>query len=192
VGFHEEVLFALTPSGKVVAGYEKLGATVGLDGETQFFGEGGQGLGGVVLVGIEEMDLSDFVFLDPTLEDLRVAILASAVGEATVKDAVASLFQGGGVVTHGGIEKGELLLVVAKVSGPGGGFDHAHHGVLGGRGEQGMAGEKLIAENPDQAHNVILRRGSGGERKNGLFRREAGKEWFHADLCGGDRAIGLG
>ena len=149
---------------------------MGVDRDAQFFGERRQGLGGVVLVGVEKVDLGDLVLLDPTLEDFRIAILAGAVGEPPVKDPVAALFQEGRMVSHGGVEQGQLLLVVAKVSGPGGGFDHTHHGILGWRGEQGMLGKKLIAEDPDQTHRVSLSEPRASESKNGLFRREAEKE----------------
>jgi len=66
--------------------------------------------------------------------------------------------------------------VVAEVPGPGGGFDHAHQGILGWRGEQGMVGEKLIAEDPDQTHIFSLSKPRASGSKNGLFRREAAKE----------------
>jgi len=80
------------------------------------------------------------------------------------------------VVPHGCIEEGELLLVVAEMGSPGGRFDHAHGGVAIGRLEQGMIGDELVSQDPDQAHDLRLRYPVDSESKNGLFRRGSAKE----------------
>ena len=70
----------------------KLGRAVRLNGNPELFGKGGQGLLGVVLVWIEQVDLFDFMFLDPAPENLGVAVGGRALGEATVKNTIAGFF----------------------------------------------------------------------------------------------------
>jgi len=57
-----------------------------------------------------------------------------------------------------------------------GGFDHADKPILGRGGKEGVIGQKLIAQDPDQAHEFILKQPTGFGSKNGLFRSKAGKE----------------
>ena len=47
-----------------------------------------------------------------------------------VKNLMPRFFERCGVVTHGGEKKGQLLLVIAKVMGPRGRFDHADATIL--------------------------------------------------------------
>jgi len=61
------------------------------------------------------------------------------------------------MVSHGRVEKGELLLVIAEMGSPGRRLDHAHGRVAVGRLEQGMIGDELVSQDPDQAHGVSLR-----------------------------------
>ena len=112
--FHQQVLLAFGPGGKVVPRNEELGAAVGQDRDFQLSGELREGLLGIVLVGIEQVDLGDFPFLDPAAEHLRVVVRARSVTEAVVEDPVSGLFQGRSVVAHGRIQKGEFLLVVTE------------------------------------------------------------------------------
>jgi len=113
------VFLALRPRGELFSGDQKLGAAVGVDRYTQFFGETRQALGGVVLVGIEQVNFGDFVFLDPGFEDFRVAMVARPLGESAVKDPVPFLFEVRGMVAHGRVKERQFLLVVAEMSGPG-------------------------------------------------------------------------
>lgn len=57
---------------------------------------------------------------------------------------------------HGGVEKGELLLVVAKMGPAGGRLDHSDEEVGGWEGNKGMGRKKLVPENPDQPHHLKL------------------------------------
>lgn len=52
-------------------------------------------------------------------------------------------------MAHGGVEQGQLLLVVTQVGASGGGFDHTDKKIGSGGGEEGVAGEKLISKDPD-------------------------------------------
>lgn len=52
-------------------------------------------------------------------------------------------------MAHGGIDEGELLLVVAKVGTAGRRFDHADEKIGSGGGEEGVRGEELVPKNPD-------------------------------------------
>jgi hypothetical protein len=52
VSLHQEVLFALGPSGKFGTRNEKLGTGMAVNGNAKLFGEGRKGVKGVVLVGI--------------------------------------------------------------------------------------------------------------------------------------------
>lgn len=128
-----------------------------MDRHVQFFGQGRQGLGGVVLVRIKEVDFGDLMLLDPTRQDFRIAVLAGSVGEPPVEHAVAGFLEGGGVVPHRRIKEGELLLVVAEMRSPWRRLDHAHRRVAVGRLEQGVIGDELVSQDPDQAHEVSLR-----------------------------------
>ena len=139
-------------------------------------GTSGEGLLGVVLVRVREVDFGDLMFPDPCLEDFRVAIGAGAVGKPVVKDSVAAFFERGGMMPHGRVEQSELLLVVADVASPGGGLDHADESILGRGAEERVIGEELIAEDPNEAHRGNLKHPRAGESKNGLFRSEVGKE----------------
>ena len=96
------------------------------------------------------------------------------------------------MVTHGGVQKGELLLMITKMTCSRGGLNHPDETILGRGGQQGMLGQKLIPQNPDQTHNLRLRELPVFGSKNGLFRRVVGKELLNVDLCGGDRPVGLG
>ena len=80
------------------------------------------------------------------------------------------------MMSHGRVEQGELLLVVADVASPGGGLDHADESILGRGAEERVIGEELIAEDPNEAHRGNLKHPRAGESKNGLFRSEVGKE----------------
>ena len=143
---------------------------MGLDGDAEFFGEGGEGLLSVVFVGVEKVNFGDFLLLDPTGEHLGVAGFPGAVGESAVQNAVAGLLQGGGMVTHGRVKEGEFLLMVAEMTRPRGGFNHSDKSVFRGRGQEGVIRQKLIAENPDQAHRPSLKQPPVFGSKNGLFR----------------------
>ena len=57
---------------------------------------------------------------------------------------------------HGGVEKGELLLVVTKMGSAGGRLDHSDEEVGGWGGKKGMGRKKLVPENPDQTHHLKL------------------------------------
>ena len=52
-------------------------------------------------------------------------------------------------MSHGGVEQGQLLLVVTQVGASGGGFDHADEKIWGWGGEEGVAGDKLVSKDPD-------------------------------------------
>jgi hypothetical protein len=80
------------------------------------------------------------------------------------------------MVAHRCVKKGEFLLMVTQMAGPGGGLDHAHQPILGRGGKKRVIGQKLIAQDPDQAHGEILKQPAVFGSKNGLFRSEAGKE----------------
>ena len=60
------------------------------------------------------------------------------------------------MVTHGGVEKSELLPVVTEMGPAGGGLDHSDEQVGGWRGEKGMSRKKLVPENPDKPHRLKL------------------------------------
>lgn len=62
-----------------------------------------------------------------------------------VKNLMPRFFERCRVVTHGGVEKGQLLLVIAKVMGPRGGFDHADATILRDATQQRVIREKLIS-----------------------------------------------
>ena len=130
---------------------------MGSDRHAQFFGKGRQGLGGVVLVGIKQVDLGDLVFLNPALQDFRIAVGRDPFREAAIENPIPALFKGSGMVSHCRIEEGQLLLVVAEMRSPGCRLDHAHGRVAVGRLEQGVIGDELVSQDPDQAHEVSLR-----------------------------------
>ena len=65
VGLHEKMLFALGPGGELFAGNEELGAGVGVNRNPELLGKSRKGVKHVVLVGIEKMDFSDLMFLNP-------------------------------------------------------------------------------------------------------------------------------
>ena len=73
-----------------------------------------------------------------------------------IESAIFPFLQIGGVVPHGGVEKGELLLVVAKVGSAGGRLDHSDEEVGGWGGKKGMGRKKLVPKNPDQPHHLKL------------------------------------
>ena len=70
-----------------------------------------------------------------------------------IESSIFPFFQIGGVVPHGGVEKGELLLVVAKMGPAGGRLDHSDEEIRFGGGKEGVGREKLVAQNPDQSHH---------------------------------------
>ena len=133
MGLHQHVFFPLGPVGELFARDKELGGAVGLDGNAQLLGKTGQGVLGVILVRIEQVNLPDLILLDPLPENLPVALRPGPVRQAAVKNAVPGLLQSGGVMTHGGIKQGELLLMVAEVLRPWGGLDQAYREILRGR-----------------------------------------------------------
>jgi len=110
----------------------------------------------VVLVGIEQMDFPDLMFLNPVCKDGGVVGTERRIGKAVIEGAKLLFLQVGGVVTHGGVEKGELLLVVAKMGSTGGRLDHSDEEVGGWGGKKGMGRKKLVPKNPDQPHHLKL------------------------------------
>jgi hypothetical protein len=52
-------------------------------------------------------------------------------------------------VSHGGVEEGEFLLVVAEVGTARSRFDHTNEKIWGGGGKEGVRGEKLVSKDPD-------------------------------------------
>ena len=55
-------------------------------------------------------------------------------------------------MAHGGVKESQLLLVISEVSCAGGGFDHSDEEIRFGGGKEGVGGQKLVAQNPDQSH----------------------------------------
>ena len=84
-----------------------------VDWYPKFFGESGQGLLGVVFVGIEQVDFGNFVLPDPSSENFGIAVGAWTLGEPAVEHTVTGLLQGRGMVSHGRVKEREFLLMVA-------------------------------------------------------------------------------
>jgi len=156
VGLHEKMLFALGPGGELFAGNEELGAGVGVNRNPELLGKSRKGVNHVVLVGIEKMDFSDLMSLNPVCKDGGVVGTERRIGKAVIEGAKLLFLQVGGVVTHGGVEKSEFLLVVAKVGSAGGRLDHSDEEVGGWGGKKGMGRKKLVPKNPDQPHQPKL------------------------------------
>ena len=85
VSLHQEVLFALGPCGKFLTRNNKLGTGMAVDGNAKLFGEGRKGVKGVVLVGIEEVNLPYLMFLNPVGEDGGIVSTGRGVGEMMIE-----------------------------------------------------------------------------------------------------------
>ena len=66
---HQEVFFALGPSGKLFLRNKKLRTSVGLDWDTKFSGKSGKGMKGVIFVWVKEVDFPYSVLLNPPSQD---------------------------------------------------------------------------------------------------------------------------
>jgi hypothetical protein len=85
VSLHQEVLFALGPRGKFGTRNEKLGTGMAVNGNAKLFGEGRKEVKGVVLVGIEEVNLPYLIFLNPVGEDGGVVSSGWGIGEMMIE-----------------------------------------------------------------------------------------------------------
>ena len=65
VRLHQEVFFALGPSGKLFSRNKKLRTSVGLDWDAKFFGKSWESVKGIVFVRVKEVDFPYPVFLNP-------------------------------------------------------------------------------------------------------------------------------
>ena len=69
VGLHQEMFFSLGPRLKLLSGHEELGTGMAVDGNSQFLGESGKGVVGIVLVGVKKVNFADAMFFYPLDEN---------------------------------------------------------------------------------------------------------------------------
>jgi hypothetical protein len=96
-----------------------------LDRNPELLGKSRKGVKHLVLVGIEKMDFSDLMFLNPVCKDGGVVGAEWGIGQSVIESTELLFLQVGGVVAHGGVKKGELLLVVTEMRSTGGRLDHS-------------------------------------------------------------------
>ena len=186
---HHQRAAVFGPGEKVLAGQQEVRGGVGVDRHTQAFGQSGQGGLGVEVVGLQQVDGAHLMAMDPGGEHV------GAVGEvggwdfgglgfgggegvfqAVVEHPMAGLFERHGVVAHGGVEEGELLLVVAQAAGPGGRFDHGHPAVGLRPPQQRVLREQLVSQDPHQLHGPEFGRSGGNPRRwMGSMRGQGGR-----------------
>ena len=85
VRLHQEVFFAVGPSGKLFSGDEKLRASMGLDRDPKFFGKSRKGKKGVVFVRVEEVDFPYSVLLNPPSQDGGVVGAEWGIAEVMIE-----------------------------------------------------------------------------------------------------------
>ena len=82
---HQEVFFALGPSGKLFSRNKKLRTSVGLDWDTKFLGKSGKGMKGVVFIWVEQVDFPYPVFLNPPSQHGGVVGADWGIAEVMIK-----------------------------------------------------------------------------------------------------------
>lgn len=177
VCLHEKTLFPLCVSLELGPWDDELGVGVVMNGQAKFFRKGGKGVKRVEFIRIKKVNFGEMMFFNPRSEDAAVICGRGRVSELVIKNSEFLFSQASGVVTHGRVKQGQLLLMVSKMGAARCGLNHADEQIGCGGDEERVGGEELVTKNPNEAHLLRVEQIGAGQamERDFLFCRKSGE-----------------